>query len=256
MKTLLFKPVGAPPRAGLRASRSGDSARTTRMTTLQALAKTSKSTAYIDSLQQKADQVRPAQSVHSLEAVQRIAAAGPVAHSGRTAYPAHQPVLQRTVADAAQELFDAGIKIIKTKEWKRKFWEAHGLTNADKAAVQTALDALRVGAPVAAAPVAPDMRVNTNWPTEGGMSEGDGEIVAGVLHYTEVKSDKFTCSDPSHTPKGKVYQKGGTYYGADKDGHVGWGFKVWVKKKGNMLDYKGNITWDGTAWTHDPRGTK
>lgn len=166
------------------------------------------------------------------------------------------PIIQRTVATAAQALFDAGSIKVTAKNLKGKFANTHAIDKTDKAAIQTALDLLRAASPVAPAGAGPvDMTNNANWPTAGGMSEADGAVVAGTLDYHEVKSTKMTCSDPLHTPKGHVYSNGSAYYGADKDGHVGWGFKVWEKKKGNMLDYKGNITWDGTKWNYKDRGT-
>jgi hypothetical protein len=96
------------------------------------------------------------------------------------------------------------------------------------------------------------------WPTSGGMEEGEGSQIAAQLGWTQVNSTKFTCDEPSHTPKGKVYTNGDVFYGADNTGHVGWGFKVWTTKKGNMLHYAGNIVWKGTAlgWVYKARGTK
>jgi hypothetical protein len=93
-----------------------------------------------------------------------------------------------------------------------------------------------------------------NRPTEGGMVEGDAAVIADLNGWW-LDTKKYTCSDKSHAPKGKVYTDGTSFYGADNTGHVGWGFKVWTRKKGNELQYEGNLVWDGTTWKHIPRGT-
>ncbi len=185
--------------------------------------------------------------------VQRIAALQALADD-TAAQRAAFPVIQRTVNTAADELLKQGVKEVKNSHMKGAFLKRHGLTANDKAAVQNALDALRANQPAAAAPVKVDMNDSTNWPTAGGMDETDAKIVAESLGW-QLVSKEFRCSDPGHTPKGKVYSDGSTYYGADNTGHVGWGFKVWTVKKGTMLDYKGNISWNGKKWVHDARGT-
>lgn len=77
-----------------------------------------------------------------------------------------------------------------------------------------------------------------------GMSEDEARQLADYHGMDDVSNSKWTCSDKSHSPKGKVYKLGSCYYGADNTGHVGFCFKIWTKaKKGKwMLDYEGNIT--------------
>ncbi|MFC5452440.1 eCIS core domain-containing protein [Paenibacillus aestuarii] len=102
-----------------------------------------------------------------------------------------------------------------------------------------------------------DVSIPENRPTSGGMVEGDAAIIAEMNGWGDVSGD-WSCDDPSHTPKGKVYynRSSNSYYGADNTGHVGWGFKVWSKKNKTTLSYKGNVVWDGTVWKHITRGTK
>ncbi len=163
-------------------------------------------------------------------------------------------VVQLTTDTAAEELYKGGEVKVKNAHFKKGFNEKHGVTKSDLGEIQEKLDTLRASAPKRTN-VTVDMTNQANWPTAGGMNETDAKIVAGVLGWEE-DSSSWACSDPGHTPKGKVYTNGTVYYGADNTGHVGWGFKVWNKKKKGVLDYKGNISWDGEAWQHDARGTK
>ena len=94
------------------------------------------------------------------------------------------------------------------------------------------------------------------WPTSGGMDETEGAVVADHYSYDLINSTKLICEDRSHSPNGKVYNSGGIYIGADNTGHVGWSLKVWTKKKGNTLLYRGNFIWDGKSWSHNNRCTK
>ncbi|MFQ6026091.1 MAG: DUF4157 domain-containing protein [Dehalococcoidia bacterium] len=78
-----------------------------------------------------------------------------------------------------------------------------------------------------------------------GMTEVDAKELADYHGMEDVSSDKWICPDDKpHTPKGKLYQKGNRYYGADNTGHVGFCFKIWKKSgKGKWsLEYLGNIT--------------
>lgn len=113
-----------------------------------------------------------------------------------------------------------------------------------------------VGARCRYDPVDPtDVSIPANRPTVGGMSSGDFRTLASLNGWTLASKDgkKFTCSDKSHSPKGEVYTDGKVFYGADLDGHVGWGFKVWERKKGNELKYCGNTVWTGKAWNYVKR---
>jgi hypothetical protein len=93
-------------------------------------------------------------------------------------------------------------------------------------------------------------------PTSGGMAEEEATAFAQEFEWQVVSTIKVTCSDPSHTPKGKVYTNGKVFYGADNTGHAGYGFKVWERDKGNRWKYKGNLVWTGIEWKHVARGTK
>ncbi len=91
----------------------------------------------------------------------------------------------------------------------------------------------------------PSVRNPKRRPGEGGMTDGDGTIIAVLNGWTEVtNASKFTCKDIFHTPKGRLFVNDeGVYYGADNTGHVGWGFKMWTAQ-GTQLEYKGNLVWD------------
>jgi hypothetical protein len=77
-----------------------------------------------------------------------------------------------------------------------------------------------------------------------GMAEDEARVLAEFHGMEDVSDDRWVCSDRPHSPKGRVYQLGNRYYGADNTGHVGFSFKIWSKaKKGAWtLDYLGNIT--------------
>ena len=168
-------------------------------------------------------------------------------------------IIQRTVDTAAEELHGRGMKTVKKSDLKGKFAKEHGISVTDLKAIQTALDGLRAAAGPVVQVVPPDMTDNANWPVgQYGMVEGDGATVAATLGWDAAgsKSD-WGCSDPAHSPNGKVYKDGqNNYFGADNTGHVGWGFKVWLKKDNKTLDYAGNYFWNGNAWVHHDRGTK
>ncbi|WP_197286121.1 eCIS core domain-containing protein [Paenibacillus sp. FJAT-27812] len=102
-----------------------------------------------------------------------------------------------------------------------------------------------------------DVSVPENRPTSGGMVEGDAATIADLNEWEEDTAE-YDCTDRAHSPKGKVYYDSRTkrYYGADNTGHVGWGFKIWVKKDKTTLIYKGNLIWSGTEWVENARGTK
>lgn len=165
-----------------------------------------------------------------------------------------EAVIQRTVNTAAEDLFSKGIIEVKKSLLTAKFLKAHGVEKTDLGAIQLALTQLRSGAAPSRTVVTVDMTQQVNWPTSGGMAEGDGKTIAGVLGWTQDTTD-WSCEDRAHTPKGKVYTDGSSYYGADNTGHVGWGFKIWTKKKKGVLNYAGNYCWDGTAWVENKRGT-
>jgi hypothetical protein len=195
------------------------------------------------------DAAESAPPVRRQMALQRLA-------DGRSALPAVAGTapIQRSVDTAAQALFNAGTITVKNRDLSKKFCTDHAVTKGDLDAIQTALDALRAANPREVHEIV-DMTDQANWPTSGGMVEGDGADVAGVLGWTQ-DGGGWKCSDPGHTPKGKVYVDGsGNYFGADNTGHVGWGFKVWLKKNKTTLDYAGNYSWDGAQWVHDARGT-
>jgi hypothetical protein len=182
-------------------------------------------------------------------ALQRLADGRSAARPTTSAAP-----IQRSVDTAAQALFNAGTITVKNKDLSKKFCTDHAVSKGDLGDIQTALDALRAANPREVHEVV-DMTDQANWPTEGGMVEGDGADVAGVLGWAEDGS-RWNCSDRGHTPKGRVYVDGsGNYFGADNTGHVGWGFKVWIKKNKTTLDYAGNYSWNGNEWVHDARGT-
>ena len=164
-------------------------------------------------------------------------------------------VVQRTVDSAAEVLYKSGTITVKKSDLKGKFLTAHNVKQSDLADIQKALNKLREEAGPKEAFTQVDMTDSTNWPTAGGMVEGDGATLANHFGWTEDNSS-WKCSDSSHTPKGKVYIDGNkNYYGADNTGHVGWGFKIWHKKNKTTLDYVGNYSWNGVAWGHDARGT-
>jgi hypothetical protein len=190
-------------------------------------------------LQAAAESAPAVQRLHALQGMADARPAGPI---------------QRTVDTAADELYRAGIITVKPRDLSKKFMTTHEVAKSDLDAIQTALTALRDANPREVRAVV-DMTDSANWPTAGGMVEGDGATVAGTLGWTQ-DTGTWSCSDRAHTPKGKVYEDGrGNYFGADNTGHVGWGFKVWLKKNKTTLDYAGNYSWDGTGWVHDARGT-
>lgn len=92
-------------------------------------------------------------------------------------------------------------------------------------------------------------------PTQGGMAEDEARVFADRFGWEAVSTEDVTCTDPTHTPKGKVYTNGKVFYGADNTGHAGYGFKVWVREKGNRWKYCGNLVWGGAEWHYNPRGT-
>lgn len=184
-----------------------------------------------------------------------IRSAPPVYRPAGTAVLMLKPgVVQRTVASAASALFATGVKEVKRSMLNGRFCKDHEVETTDLAAIQTALDALREAAPAKKAVAIADVTIPANRPTTGGMVEEDATKLAASLGWTQV-TGAFTCTDPSHSPKGKIYTNGESFYGADNTGHVGWGFKVWTKKNKTTLNYSGNITWDGTEWKHHARGT-
>lgn len=93
-------------------------------------------------------------------------------------------------------------------------------------------------------------------PTQGGMAEDEARAFADKFGWEPVSTEDVTCSDPTHTPKGKVYTNGKAFYGADNTGHAGYGFKVWTREKGNRWKYCGNLVWGGAKWKYNPRGTE
>lgn len=162
-------------------------------------------------------------------------------------------VIQRTVATAAAALFAAGTIRVTRAMLNGRFCKDYEVAVSELTAIQAALDVLRSANPAKKASTPLDITVPGNRPTEGGMVEEDAAKLAELNGWTQAGS--FSCSDSSHTPKGKVYTNGTAYYGADNAGHVGWGFKVWTKKNKTTLDYEGNMVWDGNNWKHIPRGT-
>ncbi len=107
-------------------------------------------------------------------------------------------------------------------------------------------------APQPQAPVLAGVADPDNRPTKGGMAEVDAAVIAD-LNGWQVVYKNYECSDRKHTPKGRLYTNGkGAYYGADNTGHVGWGFKIWSLKN-DVLQYEGNLVWNGKAWQIVPR---
>lgn len=215
----------------------------------------------LSSLQQAAAETP---SVQRLQALQRLA-------DGNTAMQ-RLAVIQRDVNTAAQALFDAGKTGVFVKDFTPDFNQTHGVTKSDQAAIKKQLQELIKKAPPKKE-VAPKkltatekkeakladnpMNDQANWRTgQIGMTDDEG---AGVAHNKGWIDDdtKYTCDDDSHTPNGAVFTDGKNFYGPDNTGHVGWGFKVWIKgNKKNQLMYQGNTYWTGTEWKHDARGTK
>jgi hypothetical protein len=163
-------------------------------------------------------------------------------------------VIQRDVDSAAMALFKDGIITVKNSHLKPKFLKEHDITKGDLSKIQEALNELRENAPKPKAKKDRDVSNPDERPTTGGMSEGDGAVIAELNGWIQ-DTTEWRCDEPSHKPKGKVYTDSSVYYGADNTGHVGWGFKVWTKKKGTMLHYAGNTTWSGTEWVYHDRGT-
>jgi hypothetical protein len=168
-------------------------------------------------------------------------------------------VAQRTIDTAAEAFFRLGTVKIKERDLKKPFCTEHKIEKSQLPEVQTKLDKLRAdskaGLQVAQSV---DMTNQANWPVgQIGMVETDAKVIAEQQNWDCLNSN-FSCSDSTHTPKGKLYfdKASNTYYGADNTGHVGWGFKVWQKRDKTTLDYKGNIVWDGARWNHNARGTK
>jgi hypothetical protein len=147
-----------------------------------------------------------------------------------------------------------GTILVKKSMFSKRFCKDNGVAETDLAAIQVALDVLRAAKPAKKAGPIPDVTVAGNRPTTGGMVEEEAAKLATLNGWTQVTTS-FTCTDASHTPKGKVYTDGTSYYGADNTGHVGWGFKVWTKKNKTTLNYAGNETWSGAAWVYHARGT-
>ena len=207
---------------------------------------------------QRPSAVRPAQESRwslppvdtSGRSAERIQRAAPV----RVALRSSDTVVHRTIDTAAAALFATGTIRISASQFKGKFLKDHEVTSKDLAAVQVALDGLRAARAPAAAAAVVDVRNPADRPTSGGMTEGDAAAIAGDNEWT-VDNRSWTCSDRGHTPKGRLYTNGDSFYGADNTGHVGWGFKVWTKKDKTTLDYAGNLVWSGTAWVHRARGT-
>jgi hypothetical protein len=126
---------------------------------------------------------------------------------------------------------------------------------ADGARYLKVIAAVPAAAARAAAPALPNVTIPAQRPTRGGMVEEDARTLAAANNWV-LSTQDWQCTDRAHTPKGSVYEApDGFYYGADKDGHVGWGFKVWTKKDKTTLVYNGNRVWDGTAWVYRDRGT-
>jgi hypothetical protein len=167
---------------------------------------------------------------------------------------ANPGVIQRDVDTAAAALFKDGFVTVKARDLNKKFLEEHKIAKSDLGNIQVALNTLRENAPKPKAKKDRDVTNPDERPTTGGMSEGDGAVIADLNGWAQ-DTTGWRCDEPSHSPKGKVYTDGSVYYGADNTGHVGWGFKVWTKKKGTMLHYAGNTTWDGEAWAYHDRGT-
>lgn len=168
---------------------------------------------------------------------------------------AGRAVLHRDVDSAARALFDQGYKTVKKSDLKGKFGKTHGVTDRHLAEVQARLDALREERGPTVTHEVVDLTDPANWPTEGGMAEDEARAVAQHYGWVEV-TDEFDCTDRAHTPKGRVYVNDeGGYLGADNTGHVGWGFKIWTKVRKGLLRYDGNMTWDGTDWRVNSRGT-
>ncbi|HWE57291.1 MAG TPA: hypothetical protein VG435_17425 [Acidimicrobiales bacterium] len=169
--------------------------------------------------------------------------------------PAAKP--KPDIDGAANALFRAGEMHVPSRQKdKREFLAEYHLTAQDVAAVEKTLNELRAAAK-AAKPAAPvyDLSDPAQRPTSGGMSEDDAATVAR-LNGWRVDDTEWKCSDVNHTPKGRVYTDGKSYFGADNTGHVGWGFKVWTPKKKGVLDYAGNTVWDGPTqkWKYIKRG--
>jgi len=173
--------------------------------------------------------------------------------------PAHSEGAHRTlfrdVDSAAAALRGQGIITVKNSHLTSKFLREHSITKSQLSEIQVALDLLRAQAPSTSTTTTVDLTDQSNWPTTGGMREDEATIVANYYDWTET-TESFRCTDPSHTPKGRVYiNDQGGYLGADNTGHVGWGFKIWSKVRKGFLKYEGNMVWNGSAWTVNGRGT-
>jgi hypothetical protein len=173
--------------------------------------------------------------------------------------PAIQKKLDELRAPAIQAAAEAFLKDgfieIKSRQLSAKVQTTYKVGPKDLPAIQTKLNELREANPVKKVTGQYDVTKPENRPGEGGMSDGDASQIAQLNGWNEVSNPKrFTCKDPAHSPKGKLFMNAeGVYYGADNTGHVGWGFKMWTGK-GTTLEYKGNLVWDVPSQQWKPIG--
>jgi hypothetical protein len=162
--------------------------------------------------------------------------------------------VKRDIDGAAKALFNDGTIRVARSLFNKPFKTSYGITEKDIKDIQTALDKLREAEKATKKPTAVfDITDPANRPTEGGMAEDDAAKIAELNNW-DVVNEEFTCTDISHSPKGRVYTNNkGAFYGADNTGHVGWGFKVWSKKDKTTLVYQGNLVWTGSEWKHITR---
>jgi hypothetical protein len=155
---------------------------------------------------------------------------------------------------AAKALFGDGTVRVARSLFNKQFKTSYNVTEKNIQDIQTALDKLRAAEKATKKPaVISDITDPANRPTEGGMAEDDAAKIAD-LNGWDVVYGEFTCTDISHSPKGRVYTNNkGAYYGADNTGHVGWGFKIWSKRDKTTLVYQGNLVWTGKEWKHITR---
>jgi hypothetical protein len=154
---------------------------------------------------------------------------------------------------AAKRLWQGGIITVNRKALSKDIRTDYHVTDKDMGDIQSKLTALRQASPSTKKTTTLDMRIPANRPTTGGMQEGDAMVI-GAQNGWEIVDETFTCTDRSHTPKGRLFtNNAGAYYGADNSGHVGWGFKVWTSDGYKNLKYQGNFVWDGDKWKHIAR---